>query len=82
MELNAADDREPSQASNVQSSARVGLECAPASQIQAKQVFDPIDLMLLQSLEDLEIERLGRCKVVAEGLFDHHPAPLAILFCH
>src|SRR5882724_11052843 len=43
-------------------------------------MVDPIDLMLLQRFPDLGIERLGRSQVVAERLFDHHPAPFAVLF--
>jgi hypothetical protein len=48
----------------------------------AEEMIDPVDLLLPQNLEDLGIERLGRGNVMAEGLFDHHPAPLAMLFCH
>ena len=43
-------------------------------------MVDPIDLMLLQRLQDLGVERFGRGEVVAERLFDHHPAPLAVIF--
>ena len=48
----------------------------------AEEMVDPIDLVLLQRLQDLGIERLGRGEVVAERLFDHHPAPLAVCFRH
>ena len=43
-------------------------------------MIDPVDLMLLQCFQDLGIQGLGRRQIVAEGLFDHHPAPLAVLF--
>ena len=32
----------------------------------------------MQRFQDLGVERLGRSQVVAEGLFDDHPAPLAV----
>src|SRR5262245_16522751 len=48
----------------------------------AEEMVDPIDLMLLERLEDVRIERFGRRQVVAEGLLDHYPAPLAIAFRH
>ena len=48
----------------------------------AEEMVDPIDLMLLQRLQDLGIERLGRGQVVAERLLDHHPSPLPVFFRH
>ena len=48
----------------------------------AEEMVDPIDLMLLQRLQDLGIERLGRRQIVAERLLDHDPAPLAVVFRH
>ena len=48
----------------------------------AEEMIDPVDLMLLQRLEDLGVERFGRRQIVAEGFFDHDPAPLAVVFRH
>ena len=41
----------------------------------AEEMIDPVNLMLLQCLQDLGIEGLGRSEVVAERLFDDDPAP-------
>ena len=48
----------------------------------AEEMVDPVDLMLLQRLQDLGIERLGRRQIVAERLFDDDPAPLAVVLRH
>src|SRR6516225_3690678 len=41
-------------------------------------MVDAVDLMFLQCLSNLSIERFGRRQIVAERLFDHHPAPSAM----
>src|SRR6516162_9549136 len=43
-------------------------------------MVDAVDLMFLQCLSNLSIERFGRRQIVAERLFDHHPAPSAMCF--
>ena len=48
----------------------------------AEEMVHPVDLMLLQRLQDLGIERLGRWQIMPERLLDHDPAPLAVLFRH
>jgi len=41
-------------------------------------MIDAVDLVLGQDFEDLRVESLGRCKVVAEGFFDDHPPPCCL----
>ena len=48
----------------------------------AEEMIDPVDLMLLQRLENLGVQRFGRRQIVAEGFFDHDAAPLAVVFRH
>ena len=45
-------------------------------------MIDPVDLMFLQRLENLGVQRFGRRQIVAEGFFDHDAAPLAVVFRH
>ena len=48
----------------------------------AEEMVHPVDLMLLQRLQDLGVERLGRGQIVAERLLDHDAPPLPVLFRH
>ena len=48
----------------------------------AEEMVHPVDLVLLQRLQDLGIERLGRGQIMAERLLDHDPAPLPVFFRH
>ena len=41
----------------------------------AQVVVDAVNLMLVQPLEDLDVQRLGRGEVVAERFFDDDPPP-------
>ena len=43
-------------------------------------MIDPVDLMLLQAVQDLSVQRLGRIQVVAKRLLDHDSAPLSVSF--
>ena len=45
----------------------------------AEEMVHPIDLMLLQRLQDRGVERLGRGQVMAERLLDDDPPPLSVL---
>src|SRR5262249_54450284 len=42
-------------------------------------VVDAIHLLLVEHVRDFEVERAGALKVAAKRLFDHHPAPGALL---
>ncbi len=42
-------------------------------------VIDSIDLVFAQDGRDLSIQGAGACEIVAEGLFDDHPAPRGLL---
>ena len=46
----------------------------------AEEMVHSVDLMLLQRLQDLGIERLGRRQVVPERLLDDDAPPLPVLF--
>ena len=45
------------------------------NRIFAEVMIDPIDLPLLDALEQLSVQRTRRRKILAEGLLDHDPAP-------
>src|SRR6266851_961255 len=42
-------------------------------------VIDAIDLIFLQHILDVAVQRLGRVQIVSKRLFDYHPAPASIL---
>ena len=48
----------------------------------AKKVIDPINLILLQMLENLPVERFSRSQVVAERFFNNDTPPLVVCFSH
>ena len=43
-------------------------------------MVDPVNLVLLQRVQDLGVECLGRGEVVAKRFFDHHAPPLPVAF--
>ena len=43
-------------------------------------MIDPVDLMLLQVLQDFGVQRLGRIQVMAKRLLDHDSTPLSVSF--
>src|SRR5260370_18547448 len=45
----------------------------------AQIVIDAIDLIFLQHILDVAVQRLGRLQIVSKRLFDYHPAPVSIL---
>ena len=48
----------------------------------AEIMIDPVDLVLVDELEQLAVQRLGRCQIGAERLFDHQPPPRAVFGQH
>src|SRR5438270_13432118 len=43
-------------------------------------MIDPVDLTLLQVLQDFGVQRLGRIQVMAKRLLDHDSTPLSVSF--
>ena len=48
----------------------------------AEIVIDPVDLVLVDDLQQFAVQRLRRGQVGAERLFDHQPPPAAVLLQH
>ena len=45
----------------------------------AEIMIDPVDLALVEHLEDARVERLRARQILAEGLLDHHAPETAVL---
>ena len=46
----------------------------------AEIVIDPVDLVLVEDLQEIAVQRSGRSEIGPERLFHHQPAPGAVFF--